>query len=97
MPSTLQAAVELEREAARKLAYFLNLLRRHLPAQGRFSADTCRYITVSMLAAIHVVRLAVVCPSAAAIKIIRPLHSCSFQRGSVVKLCLQARGLQPTG
>jgi len=54
--STVQAAVELERDAAAKLAYFLNLLRPHLPPEDRFTAELCRCVTVSVVAAVHVVR-----------------------------------------
>ena len=55
----LQAAVEVERDAATKLAYFLNLLRPHLPPENRFTAESCRFVTVSVIAAVHVVR----CPA----------------------------------
>ena len=60
-PAEAQAAVELEHEAATKLAYFLNLLRPHLPAHDRFNAGSCRFVTVSVVAAIHVVRLTAHC------------------------------------
>ena len=51
--------VELERDAATKLAHFLNLLRPHLPPEDRFIAESCRFVTVSVIAAVHVVR----CPA----------------------------------
>ncbi len=70
---TLQAAVELEREAATKLAYFLNLLRRHLLTGERYSADTCRYVTVSTLGAIHVVCHAAICLFVAATDVVKTL------------------------
>ena len=46
----------MERDAAIKLAYFLNLLRPHLPPENRFTAESCRFVTVSVIAAVHVVR-----------------------------------------
>jgi len=76
--------VELERDAATKLAYFLCLLRPHLPPEDRFTAESCHFVTVSVIAAVHVVR----CPAQCLLRqLMRVLHTTLVHHG--VSNCLQ--------